>query len=64
VDVANRQGITPPMMASGRGNLAVVRLLLQQGANPRKQDYTGRDALGWAAGQAPVMRALQDATRS
>jgi ankyrin repeat protein len=64
VDVANRQGITPLMMASGRGHLAVVRLLLQQGANPRKQDYTGRDALGWAAGQAPVMRALQDATRS
>lgn len=64
VDVANRQGITPLMMASGRGHLAVVRLLLQKGANPRKQDYTGRDAFGWAAGQPAVMRALQDATRS
>jgi uncharacterized protein len=48
VDQPNREGVTPLMMAAGHGRAAVVKLLLAHGADPRKTDYTGRDALSWA----------------
>ena len=58
VDFQNRQGITPIMVAAEHAQPASVRLLLESGADPRKQDYTGRDAFGWAAGKPNVLQAL------
>ena len=49
VDPENRNGMTPLMIAASRGNIVIVQALLAKGANPRKGDFTGRDALGWAA---------------
>ena len=49
IDVQNRNGMTPLMIAASRGNIAIVQALLAKGASPRKTDFTGRDALGWAA---------------
>ena len=59
VNAANRQGITPMMSAASHGQAAAVRLLLASGADPKKQDYTGRDTVGWAAGQPAVLQALK-----
>jgi uncharacterized protein len=59
VDAANKQGITPLMIAADANRGDVVRALLDGGADPKKQDFTGRDARGWAAGRANSLRALQ-----
>jgi ankyrin repeat protein len=59
VDAQNRQGITPLMMAANKGQLLAVRLLLKRGADPQKQDYTGRDATGWAEGKPNILQALR-----
>ena len=48
LDVDNRAGMTPLMVAASRGNAAIVQALLAKGANARKTDFTGRDALSWA----------------
>src|SRR5579885_2301457 len=58
VDVQNQQGVTPLMLASVNGHTDAVRLLLQYHADPRKNDYTGHDALSWAAKHATIVRAL------
>jgi ankyrin repeat protein len=58
VDFINRQGITPVMVAAEHAQPAAVRLLVASGADPRKQDYTGRDAFGWAAGKPAIVQAL------
>ncbi len=58
VDAPNRQGITPLMAAAGQGKSAAVRLLIASGADPRKQDFTGRDAFGWGAGSPAVQQIL------
>lgn len=58
VDAQNRQGITPLMSAASHAQPGAVRLLIASGADPKKQDYTGRDALGWAGGQPAVLQAL------
>jgi len=47
------------MLAVSRGQAQVVRLLLQNGADPAKQDYTGRDATGWAAGKPNILQILR-----
>ncbi len=59
IDAQNTQGITPLMLAVSQGQVQVVRLLLQNGADPAKQDYTGRDATGWAAGKPNILQALR-----
>lgn len=58
-DAPNKQGITPLMMAAGNGQAAAVRLLLSLGADAKRQDFTGRDAQGWAAGKPTVLQALR-----
>lgn len=63
VDAVNRQGITPLMLAASTDKAAAVRALLKAGADPKKQDYTGRDALGWAADRPNARRVLEDATK-
>jgi uncharacterized protein len=59
VDAQNLQGVTPLMVAAGNGSADTVRLLLQFHADPRKNDYTGRDAVDWAAGHAAIAAALK-----
>jgi uncharacterized protein len=59
VDATNRQGITPLMLAAGANKGEAVRALLEGGADPKKQDFTGRDAKSWAAGKPSALRALQ-----
>jgi ankyrin repeat protein len=61
VDALNRQGITPLMLAAGGNKADVVHALLVAGADPKKQDFTGRDTVGWAAGRPAVLRVLQAA---
>jgi ankyrin repeat protein len=61
VDAQNKQGITPLMMAGANSKLEAIRALLAAGADPKKQDFSGRDALGWAAGKPASLRALQAA---
>lgn len=63
VDAQNKDGMTALMLAASHGNLELVRVLLAKGANPAKPDYTGRDAVGWAAeGHRPaVVEALKRA---
>jgi uncharacterized protein len=63
VDVQNKNGMTPLMIAASHGDAIIVEGLLAKGANPRKADFTGRDALGWAAdGHRPaVTQALERA---
>ncbi|MGO8915007.1 MAG: ankyrin repeat domain-containing protein [Stellaceae bacterium] len=61
VDAINRQGITPLMLAAGANKGEAVKALLKAGADPKKQDFTGRDAMGYAAGRPNALRALQTA---
>ncbi len=60
VDATDRQGITPLMGAIAHNQPNAAKVLLAAGADPHKQDFTGRDALGWAAGQPTLTRLLQD----
>lgn len=59
VNAQNKQGMTPLMMAASQGQVAAVRLLLRHGANPKIEDYTGRDAFGWAEGNPNVLQVLR-----
>jgi uncharacterized protein len=60
VDATDRQGITPLMGAIAHNKPNAVKVLLAAGADSHKQDFTGRDAIGWAAGQPALTRLLQD----
>jgi ankyrin repeat protein len=61
IDATAKQGITPLMLAAGGNKGEAVKLLLAAGADPKKQDFTGRDALGWAAGKPAALRVLEAA---
>ena len=60
VDAPDRQGITPLMSAIAHNQVASVKALLAAGADPKKTDFTGRDAFGWANGQPTIVRLLQE----
>jgi uncharacterized protein len=63
VDAVNHQGQTPLMVAAEQGNAAAARLLVASGADPRKEDFTGRDAFGWAEGKPAVQQVLAEKPR-
>ena len=49
VDVPDNGGTTPLMVAAAYNNAAIVRLLIQAGANFSRQDKTGRNAYEYAS---------------
>lgn len=61
VDAQNNQGVTPLMLAVASSRATAVKLLLAAGADPRKQDYTGRDALGWTTDNRAIAQLLRNA---
>jgi ankyrin repeat protein len=62
IDAQNRQGMTPLMMAANNGRTDAVKLLLKYKADTGKEDYTGRDALGWAGNKTAVVQLLKNPT--
>lgn len=48
VDIENREGMTPLMMAAKAGQAGAVERLLKGGANPNRADFTGRTVSEWA----------------
>ncbi|HEX3971399.1 MAG TPA: ankyrin repeat domain-containing protein [Stellaceae bacterium] len=61
IDPQNRQGVTPLMMAAQGGQAQAVRLLLKDGADPHRADFTGRDVIGWAEGKPAIVQMLRSA---
>jgi uncharacterized protein len=61
VDPLAKQGITPLMLAAGANRADAVEALIAGGADPARQDFTGRDARAWAQGKPAALRALQTA---
>lgn len=61
VDAVNNQGVTPLMLAVSNNHTNAVRTLLAAHADPHKQDYTGRDALGWTTDNRAIAQLLQNA---
>ena len=61
VDAVNNQGVTPLMLAVANNRTNAVRTLLAAHADPHKQDYTGRDALGWTTDNHTIAQLLQNA---
>jgi ankyrin repeat protein len=63
VDAPDRQGITPLMGAIAHNQPEAMKVLLAGGADPHRQDFTGRDAFGWATNQPSLARLLQGPAR-
>ncbi|HKF71693.1 MAG TPA: ankyrin repeat domain-containing protein [Stellaceae bacterium] len=63
VDAPDKQGITPLMSAVTHNQMASVKALLAAGADPKKQDFTGRDAFGWAASQPAIVQLLKSSAK-
>lgn len=61
VDAVNNQGVTPLMLAVSNSRTNAVRALLEAHADPHKQDYTGRDAIGWTTDNRAIAQLLQNA---
>jgi ankyrin repeat protein len=61
IDAPNKQGVTPLMMAADANKIEAVRVLLAAGADPKKEDFAGRDAVGWAQGKPGSLRLLEAA---
>jgi uncharacterized protein len=59
VDAQNKEGITPLMMAAANTKIEAISALLAGGADPKKEYFSGRDAIGWATGKPSSLRALQ-----
>lgn len=64
VDLANNRGETPLIIAVQKRDLAMVRLLMSQGADPKKQDnVAGYSALDYArrdARSAAIVKVLEE----
>ena len=63
VDAPDRQGITPLMSAITHNQVGSVKALLAGGADPKKTDFTGRDAFGWATGQPAIAQVLRSSAK-
>jgi ankyrin repeat protein len=65
VDLANNRGETPLILAVHKRDLAMVRLLLAKGANPKRTDSgAGYSAIDYAKQDvraAPILRLLEQA---
>lgn len=61
VDAVNNQGVTPLMLAVANSRTNAVKMLLAAHADPHKQDYTGRDALGWTTDNRAIAQLLKNA---
>ena len=48
IDIENRQGMTPLMMAASDGPIEIVQIFLDRKADATLGDYTGRTAIIWA----------------
>lgn len=48
INIENRQGMTPLMMASSDGRIEILQILLARKADAARSDYTGRTAMMWA----------------
>ena len=60
VEAVNNQGVKPMMLAVANNRTNAVRMLLAAHADPHKQDYTGRDALGWMTDNRTIAQLLQN----
>jgi ankyrin len=62
VDVPSPKGVTPLMVAAGKGKAAVVKFLLSKGANPKAMDQEGMAAVHYAArgGSVEVLELFSD----
>jgi hypothetical protein len=60
--VANDRGQTALMAAAAKGRVAVVRFLLEKGADPNKKDAAGNAALAYArsSGNAEIIALLEN----
>lgn len=61
VDAVNNQGVTPLMLAVSNNRANAVKVLLAAHADPHKQDYTGRDAIGWTTDNGTIAQLLKNA---
>ncbi|MGH6983948.1 MAG: ankyrin repeat domain-containing protein [Stellaceae bacterium] len=61
VDAVNNQGVTPLMLAVSNNRANAVKMLLAAHADPHKQDYTGRDAIGWTTDNGTIAQLLKNA---
>lgn len=63
VDVSNASGETPLISAIHRRDIAIIRLLLKNGASPDRTDNSGRSARDYAALMGPSSGVLAEIDR-